>query len=140
MAKYGSNSVVVAFDDAAGDAQTMTQYVQEINGIDVEAMLEESHTFGDAWFESLASGLRKVSGDITLGGLYDDTSTTGPDAIFNAPASGPSVTTRTLTITFGGSKTFSVECFIKKYSRPLSRGKLHRYTVALQSTGAVTEA
>ena len=140
MANYGQPNVVVAFDRADGSTvETITQYVQEINGIDVEAILEQSDSFGDSWFESLATGMRKMS-PVTLGGLYDDTATTGPDALFNAPASGPSTTVRTLTITFGGSKTVSVNCLIQKYTRMLSRGKLHRYQVVLQPTGAVTEA
>ncbi len=139
MANYGQPNVVVAFDTAGGSPTTMTPYVQEINGIDVEAILEQSDSFGDSWLESLATGMRKMS-PVTLGGLYDDTATTGPDAMFNAPASSPATATRTLTITLGGSKTVSVECLIQKYSRPLSRGKLHRYQVVLQPTGTVTEA
>lgn len=139
MANYGQPSVVVAFDNSGGTPVTMTAYVQEINGIDVAAILEQSDSFGDSWFESLATGMRMMV-PVTLGGLYDDTATTGPDAIFNAPAATPATGTRTLTITYGGSKTTSVECLIQKYTRVLSRGKLHRYSVTLQPSGAVTEA
>ena len=108
MANYGQSSVVVAFDNSGGTPVTMTTYVQEINGISVEALLEQSDSFGDSWVEMLPVGVRKVSGDITLGGFYDDTATTGPDAIFNAPAATAATASRTLTITFGGSKTFAV--------------------------------
>lgn len=139
MAKYGSPSVVIAFDDSGGTPQTMTQYVTDINDVNIEAVMEESHTFGDSWFESLATGLRKMA-DLKLKGFYDDTATTGPDAIFNAVCSGPSVSSRTLTITYGGTKTTSVECVIQGYKRMLDRGKLHKYEVTLQPTGAVTEA
>ena len=140
MANYGQSSVIVAYDNSGGTPVTMTPYVQTINGVDVESLMEQSDSFGDSWQEFLPVGVRKVSGDIVLEGLYDDTATTGPDAIFNAPAATVATTQRTLTITFGGSKTFAVETYIKKYSRMLVRGKLHRYSVTLQPTSTVTEA
>lgn len=140
MAKYGQSNVLVVFDRSDGSTtQDMTAYVQSINGIKVSAMLEPSDTFGDSWQESLASGVRKMD-PIVIEGIYDDTATTGPDAIFNAPASSPSTTLRTLTLTYGGSKTTSVECLIADYERMLVRGKLHRYKVTLQPTSTVTEA
>ena len=134
MAKYGSPSVTVTFGGT-----DMTQHTQTINGLDLESIMEESHSFGDSWFESLATGLKKFS-DITLGGLYDDTVTTGPDAKYSVTASGPSTSTTTLVITYGGTKTTTASVFIKKYSRKLVRGSLHKYEVVLTPTGTVTEA
>lgn len=139
MAKYGSNSLAISFDDNGGIPVVMTQYITEINEVDIEALLEESHSFGDAWFEHLATGIRKMN-PVTLSGFYDDAATTGPDAIFNAVASNPAQATRTLLITWGGAKTTSVECLIQKYSRGARRNQLTRFTVILQPTGSVTEA
>jgi len=139
MAKYGSNSLAIAVDNSSGSATTMTSYVTEINSVEIEAMLEESHSFGDAWFESLATGVRKAS-DLVLGGFFDDTSSTGPDAIFNAVASGPTASSRTVTITWGGSKTTSFEALITKYTRTASRNELTKFEVTLTPTGTVTEA
>lgn len=117
----------------------MTQYITEINDVSVEGLLEESHSFGDTWFESLPVGLRRMD-PVTLSGFYDDTATTGPDAIFNAPAATTTVATRTLTLTWGGTKTTSVECYIRKYTRTPTRNGLTRFSVELQPTGAVIEA
>jgi hypothetical protein len=139
MANYGQSSVIVAYDNSGGTPVTMTPYVQTINGVSVESLMEQSDSFGDSWQEFLPVGVRK-NGDITLEGLYDDTATTGPDAIFNAPAATVATSQRTLTITFGGSKTYSVETYIAKYDRFPVRGKLHRYSVLLKTTGAATEA
>lgn len=135
MAKYGSDVIVVEFDNAGGTLVNMSQHVLEINGIDVEAVTEESHSFGDAWLEELATGLKKVA-PLTLKGIYDDTATTGPDAMFNAIGN---TTTRTIKITLGGTKTVSVETIIKNYRRVPSRGELTKYEVVLRPTGAVTE-
>lgn len=140
MAKYGSNSLKVEIDSTEGGSLSdVSQYVLDINGVEVEAVLTESHAFGDSWFEFLATGMRRMN-PITLGGFYDDTSSTGPDAIFGAVQDSPADGTRTLKITWGGSKTTSVETFIQKYTRRPVRGDLTRFEVTLQPTGAVTEA
>jgi len=140
VAKYGSPSVTINFDKSDGTTVVdVSQYITEINDVDVEALMEETHTFGDSWTESTPVGLRKMA-DIKLTGFYDDTATTGPDALFNAVASSPSSTTRTLQIVYGGTKSTSVETHIQKYSRKLDRGKLHKFTVTLQPTGTLTEA
>lgn len=101
MAKYGSNSLKVEFDNSAGTLVDISQYVLTINGVRVEAILQESHSFGDAWFESLATGLRRMT-KVTIGGLYDD-ATGGPDDVFKGVPSAPSDATRTLKITWGGT-------------------------------------
>lgn len=138
MAKYGSNSLKVEFDSAVPTLTDMSQYVRTINGVRIEAILEESHSFGDAWFESLATGLRKMQ-DVELGGFYDDTATSGPDVIFNAVFSSPATATRTLTITWGSTKTTSVETLIMAYERQAVLAELTKYTVVLRPTGTVTE-
>lgn len=139
MAKYGSNSLAVSLDNSSGSAVVMTPYITAIGAVTVEALLEESHSFGDSWFESLATGLRRMS-PVEISGIFDDTSTTGPDAIFNAVASATSTSTRTLLITWGGSKTTSCEVLISAYTRGATRNELTSYSVTLTPTGTVTEA
>lgn len=139
MAKYGSNSVTINFDNSGGTPVNMSDYILTINGVDIEAILEESHSFGKSWREFLATGIRQV-GEITLGGFYDDTASSGPDAIFNAVASGPSAGTRTLQVVYGGGKSTSVECVIKAYNRRPVRGELTKFEVVLAPSGQVTEA
>lgn len=139
MAKYGPASVVVEYDNAGGALQNITQHVQSINDVDVENILEESHTFGDSWEESLGIGVGRV-GTIELSGLFDDAVAPAPDALFaNRVPEGPATATRTLKITFGGTKTFSVETLLKNYKRKVDKNGLTKYTAILQPTGAVTE-
>ena len=139
MAKYGPNSLTVNYDNSSGTPVDMTQYVLTINDVQVEAIMEESHSFGDSWFESLATGIRRVN-PVEMSGFYDDTATTGPDAIWNAVASGPSVTLRTLQVVWGASKSISVETLIAMYGRQATRNVLTKYSVRLQPSGAATEA
>lgn len=140
MSKYGSNSIVVEYDNAGGTLVDITQHVLEMSSIDVEVVMEDSHSFGDSWFETLAVGLKKM-GDITLKGFFDDAATTGPDVLFQgALPTGPSSTTRSLKITFGGTKTMTVETHLMKYTRAPKRGEVTKYEAVLRPTGAVTEA
>ncbi|MDP3717091.1 MAG: hypothetical protein Q8T13_04895 [Acidobacteriota bacterium] len=117
----------------------MTPHTLDIGGVEIEAILEESHAFGVSWVASLAVGLRKMN-DLTVGGFYDDTASTGPNAVYNDVADGPSDSTRTAKTTWGGTKTTSVETWIKKFSRIAARGQITKYATLLAPTGTVTEA
>lgn len=136
MANYGPNSIVIAFDDSGGTPQTMTQYVREINGVKISAILTESQSFGDTWFEALAVGISRMD-DIVMRGFYDDTASTGPNALFIAIGN---TTTRTWKITYGSTKTTTVETIIVSYERIVKLQELTMYEVVLRPTGAVTEA
>lgn len=138
MAVYGPTNIIIKVDDSGGVLRTMTPYILTINDVSIEAVMEESQSFGDAWRESLATGVRFMA-DINLGGLYDDTAATGPDVVFKGVASSPTEATRTFEITYGGTKTTSVETLIQKYSRKPDRNGLTKYDVTLRPTGAVTE-
>lgn len=129
MAKYGSDDLSITFG-----ATPMKNYIDEINDIVIEAMLQEGHAFGDAWFEQLASGVKRME-DIVLSGFYDDTGSTGPDAKFNTIGSSAE-----LIITFGASKTITVTCFVRSYTRSPTRGELTRFSVTLAPTGQAQEA
>lgn len=133
MAKYGSDDLKIEVDNSAGSLVDLSQYVTEIDVMDVEALLEESHTFGDSWGENLFTGLKKAN-PVTLSGFYDDTATTGPDVILNSLGD-----TRTLKITWGGTKTSSVEAIITNYRRTPTRGEHTKFEAVLTPTGVVTE-
>lgn len=141
MANYGYDDLAVVFDNSAGTTVNISQSVLEINGIDIEAMLEETHAAGDSWREQLFTGLKTV-GDITIKALYDDDSDTGANFMFNDPGNAGTSggASRTLAITWGGTKVTTVETIIKNFRRLPSRGALTKCEVVLAPTGAVTEA
>ncbi len=134
MATYGQSDFAISVDNSGGTPVAMTAYVMTVNAINVETLTEESDAFGDSWIENVATGVKRWPA-FTIGGIYDDTATTGPDAIFNSPGD-----TRTVTITWGGSKTTSAECIIRRYTRTPTRGQKTKYEVEFLPTGTVTEA
>lgn len=135
MTQYGSNQIALQFDDSGGTLRTISNYIRTFNGIELEAIIQESHAFGDAWFESVATGVKKGS-DITLEGYYDDAGTDGPNLLFNAVGN---TVTRTFTATWGGGKSTSFECVIVKYARQPVLNELTKFQVTLRPTGLVTE-
>ena len=139
MAKYGAANTKIEFDLVGGTPQDMSTYITEINGIDIEAITEDSTPFGSAWQQALATGNFKMA-DVELGGYYDDAATTGPDVVFNVLAVGPAAVTRTLKVTYGSTKCTSVEVLIVKYTRLPARNGITKFKVLLRPTGAVTEA
>lgn len=134
-ARYSYKDATFEFDNSGGTPVDMSNYITEgPSPAEVEAILEETTALGDTWEEHHDTGIRRAP-EITLSGPYDDTATTGPDAIFNAVGA-----TRTAKWTFGGSKTFEVETIIRRYRVNLKRGGLHMFEVTLQPTGTVTQA
>lgn len=133
MAQYGQDALRIEVDNSAGSLVNLSPYIDTINDVEVQALLQQTDTFGDAWVEQAFTGVRRMQ-PVTLEGTYDDTATTGPDAVLNALGA-----TRTLKITWGGTKTTTVEVVITSYVRRPTRGELTRFACTLTPTGAVTE-
>jgi hypothetical protein len=135
MATYGFDDVEVEIDAAVGGSLTsLKAYVEEIGDFEIEAILEESHTAGDSWKERLFTGLKDAK-EFSLKGFYDDTASTGSNAMLLGIGE-----VRSFKFTYGGTKTSAFECVIGSYKRLMKRGANHRFEVKIVPTGAVTEA
>lgn len=136
--KYGSQSVTITYDDAAGGSgQAVTGYIQTMSGIKITSAMQASHAFGDSWEESTPSGMMKME-PVTLSGHWDTTPTTGPHVVFIAPDDGPQDATRTLVVVFGDSKTMTVETRLISYEVTGVNGGLTQFTAVIQPTGTAT--
>ena len=140
MANYGPADITVEYDNAAASLVDITAHVLTINDIDVENITEEVRPFGAAWDTHLAIGVGRMP-VIEIGGVYDDTASTGPDALFAGRVpEGPSTNSRTLAVTWGSTKVTTVETILLTYRRTADKNGLTRWTARLQPTGAVSEA
>jgi hypothetical protein len=141
MANYGPTSCTVHYDITDGGALTdITAYVQSINDIAIEEMMEETRSLGDAWEEFLPLGVVKHA-QIELSGLYDDAASPAPNALFGGRIPiGPAAVTRTFKIVYGSTKSTTVETHLVSFTRTADKGALTRYKAVLQPTGTVTEA
>ena len=140
MARVGSDvlAVKVTTASATGSYQDISQSVTEIDGFMVEAILEESHTFGDAWTEQSFVGVRRV-GDITIRGFYDDAASSGNATIFGN-ASDPGAE-RVLKLNVGTADKYpKCDVIVKSYTRQPAVGELTKFELVLAPTGAFTLA
>ena len=129
MAKYGSPAVPYVLVDGL-DVKGQTT---EISPIDVEGILEPTHTLGDTWEESTHVGIYKATW--TQSGFYDGAAST----IDSLLATGTD-TIRTVSIGLSPTRSIGMQGAIgAKYSRILDRGKLHKFKVTWTVTGVVDE-
>ena len=133
MTKYGSPHLKITVTDSEEQEKDLTQYIDTINELNIEALLQEGHAFGDEWVKQLFTGVKRGN-DLTVEGFYDDDAT-GPDAILNAIGD-----TRKVVITWGSTKTSTFDAVIKNYVRKPVRGELTRFSCTLAITGEVVEA
>jgi hypothetical protein len=130
MAKSTPADIVVSYDAANGVLQDISQYVQTLGGIELENLIEETHTFGDSYEESTPVGIARWA-QIEIG---------GPNDLFNAALpTGPNDATRTLTVEWGGNASTSVETILIKYTRVPDRSALTKFSATLQPVGTPTE-
>ncbi len=139
MARYNSVDFKIEFDNSSGVLQDMSVYITDAGPMEKDTKPQEITPFGAADETFDGTGVGSVK-SITLKGDYDDTATTGPDAIFNdVGCKNTTGGTRTLKYTYGSTKTTSVETIITGYKRVPGVKKLTGLEVTLQPTGAVTE-
>ena len=134
--KHGSAEVTIALDDSGGTPRTITNYVLTMGALKITAGLQPSTAYGDSWEEILMTGVKKGE-PIQLGGLFDDTATTGPHVVMGVPDSSPQASTRTLAIVVGNSKTFTAEGYITSYAVVAKEGALTEFDAVFHPTGSV---
>ena len=139
MAKYGSNSIKIEIDSADGGSLVdITAYVTKLGDIAIDKGLIDVTPFGTS-SAAFLQGVFKTYAPIDIEGFYDDTASTGPDAILNIGAV-THTQTRTFKLTYGGTKTTQGEAWITAYKRGDEVGGYVTYTATLQLTGTITEA
>ena len=118
----------------------MSGYITGISGFAIEAMMAETHGFGDAWKEQSFTGLKAVS-DITISGPFNDVAASGPHILWgNTSDLGAE---RSWKLYFAGTGSVAnnarkFDALIKSYTVTPTRGELHQYQLVITPTGAVT--
>jgi len=135
--KHSSSEITIAYDDGPGGTpRTITSFILTMGAVKLTSNMEVSTAYGDTITKMLPTGLSTID-PIDLEGFWDDTATTGPHVVFIAPDTNPQGTTRTLTIVFGNSKTWTSEGFLNSYEVLGKAGNLTRFKARLiQNSGA----
>lgn len=134
MAKYGSSSITVTYDDGpGGTGRLITSFILTMSGVKITQNTDTGVALGAAWEHTHPTGVGKMD-PVTLTGYWDDTADTGPHSVFIAPDDGPDDDTRTLVIVFGNSKTLTVETRLVSYEVIANAGKLTGFSAVIQPT------
>ena len=97
--------------------------------VDAVNELDDFTTLGSSVAKSIYTGLTDY-GEIVIAGPYDDTVTTGPDAVLGGAVRGQ--TYDELVITWGGSKTTTFTVVgVKSYERTIAKGAITGYKAVL---------
>mgnify|MGYP003395875700 CR=1 FL=1 len=142
MANRGQADVQIqtTTSSSTGAWRDMSQYMDTFNGIETEAILQQSDGFGDSWVEFLFTGIRKA-GKLEFEGFYEDTGTSGPNALWGQSTDVGAERAWKINVGTTGttaSGILKVDGIIEKYARMPKRGELTRFKLTVQPTGPVT--
>lgn len=137
MAKFGSPTVVVQYDDAPGGTlRNVTAHVTSIGGVKIEQITEMTMPFGASNETHTPVGVQRVP-DVAIEGFFDNEATTGPHAVFGSPDDGPSDATRTFSFSpNSGTQVFTCETRLVDYEVVAQNGNLTRYRATVRQAGA----
>lgn len=144
MAKAGSNEVDFQIDSTDGGTLTAAgptgfiQYITKIGDVSVNREAVEATPFGVV-DEQYIIGVIKKREPLVIEGFYDDTASSGPDAILNIGRV-THAATRSTVLAFKSGKTITGEVWIEKYTRTMEVGNYHGYSASLRYTGTINEA
>lgn len=141
----GSNDVKIWFDNSAGTLVDISQYVTEFGGVQITAMTEQTSTFGDTWVENTYVGMKEL-GDLTIKGFYDETASTGINAVINNSGTPGVGETRTFIICYNAStgttnnyRVSYLETIITGYNRLPEVGGLTKFELTLKPASSMTD-
>ena len=138
MAKYGSSVTTVSLTASPGGAaKLITPYVQQISGLAIEALTQETTPFGVAYQVNTPTGMTKVP-DIVLSGFFDDTADVGSWTVLKQVAGdyAPASVGRQLIIVAATGATFTITVHLVKTEILCKIGGLTEYATTLRQMSA----
>ena len=137
MAFFDSKVSKFLIDDIGSTQRDISAYVTEVRGLPGPRLLNEVTALGDSGVKFIP-GLEDVT--ITLRGMFDDTATSGPDAVL-----GPlRVHTSAVDFEYGpedsvsGDVKYSGTCWVASYELRSRVGNLVEWSASLQVEDTVT--
>lgn len=136
MAFYHGKNLAFKIDNSAGTLQVLTTFVDSVN-LNNSVDMGDTTTAG-AEDKTFVSG--QAEHDVSISGKWDDTTSTGPDAILFGLVG--LETSSSFEFGPGGSTTGKVkylgECFMTGYKAAAPVGGVVTFTADFKITGAVT--
>lgn len=141
MAKDSSISATVTIESAPSSAanKIITPYVDEISGMALESITEQSNPLGSTAVGHTPTGMTQ-SPDIVLSGKYDTVADVGSWTVLKQVAADKAVASvgRLVTIVAATGATWSGHYHLIKTEPLVSNGKLTRYSTILRPAQGLT--
>lgn len=137
MAFFDSKASKFLIDDTGSVQRDLSAFVTDVRGLPGPRSLNEVTALGDSGAKFIP-GLEDVS--ITLSGIFDNTATSGPDAVLGALRSHSSA----VDFEYGpegsgsGDIKYSGTCWVLSYELRSRVGNRVEWSAALQVEGTVT--
>ena len=137
MVFFDSKVSKFLIDDTGGTQRDLSAYVTEVRGLPGDRSLNEVTALGDSGAKFIP-GLEDVT--VNLAGMFDNTATSGPDAVLGA------LRTHTSAVDFEygpkgsgtGDVKYSGTCWVVFYELRSRVGNLVEWSATLQVEGVVT--
>ena len=127
---HGKDLTSLNVDDSGGTPRDLLAHTISLT-FPQSADLHDTTTMGDDWHEFTA-GL-KGGGSVTHEGFYENTATTGPDAVYNGRIGVAG------TLSFGdGTVTYSMETVVENYELNPTVADMMKFRATHRITGAIT--
>ena len=138
MTKAAGQDAVVKIDNTdGGSLSDISAYVSKISGLPSAEGLVDVTTFGQLGHKYHGDGLEAA--DISLDLVWDNTASTGPDAIFASMRN--HVQTRSFSYSpDAGTTTYTCEVWLESYDVTSSVGDVVKATARLKVDGQVSRA
>ena len=132
MANYGPSDVLILVDGYNLGIDVFEAPLQ------TEALLEDAHTFGDAWTRSADVGVK--SGTLSVRGFYDDTDNRSNEALVDGLTTQNRVIVATLEGNVQGQTAIAFISTQQVVSRNPGRAELHKIAADFKADGVMDEA
>lgn len=133
---YGWDDVRLRYGNNADIWYDIHAYIDEQTFAKLKALFDDWRPKGSTWLLKKPTGTKEWDGDFELGGLLDDTATSGPDVLFDNSGTRLGGTGR-LAESFDGGVTWKMANVINMgYVPDPQSGKLTRFKVTLSPFGA----
>lgn len=125
--RFGAASASMTFTDAPGGSQqAIAGYVTGPIVCELRATMEDVTAMGDSTKKTAPTGITETP-NFSFTGPWDTTASTSPHVVFAAVDDGPQDAMRSLVVTLGDSKTFTVPVRVEGYTVTVNPGGLSTF-------------
>ncbi len=129
--RYGAASASMTFTDAPGGSQqAIAGFVTGSFALTLRSIMEDVTAMGDSTKKTAPTGTKETP-NFSFSGPWDTTASTSPHVVFAAVDDSPQDAMRSLVVTVGDGKVFTVPVRVEAYTVNINPGALSTFQADL---------